>query len=232
MDVEIFSDVVCPWCAIGKRRFETALGKFAHAEDVEVRWRAFELDPSAPRVVEGDPVENLAKKYGMTREQAVESQSQLAATGAAEGLDLRFDQTKRGNSFDAHRLLQYAHEVGMQGALKERLLSAYFAEGESISDIATLVRLGRDVGLDADKALDVLESGRYSDEVRAEEQLAQQLGIRGVPFFVIDGKYGISGAQSPELLLEALDKIWAEEHPIVTVESDDGSSCEGDSCAV
>jgi predicted DsbA family dithiol-disulfide isomerase len=232
MKIEIFSDVVCPWCAIGKRRFETALGSFAHADEVDVHWRAFELDPSAPRISEGDVASNLAAKYGMTREAAVASQDRLAALAAQDGLDFHFEKAKRGNTFDAHRLLHYAHEVGLQDELKERLFVAYFTEGESIGDRATLVRLGADVGLDADKSAEVLAGDRYAEEVRADEREAHSLGINGVPFFVIDRHYGISGAQSPEAILEVLDAAWTEAHPLLVTLGDSGVACEGDSCEI
>jgi predicted DsbA family dithiol-disulfide isomerase len=234
MKFEIFSDVVCPWCAIGKRRFEAALSDFGHAEEVEVHWRSFELDPSAPTApdLNVDTASHLAAKYGMTREAAVASQENLAAMAALDGLDFRFDKTKRGNTFDAHRLLHYAHEVGLQDELKERLFRAYFTEGELISDRTALVRLGAEVGLDQEKSAEVLEGDRYAAEVRADEQEARTLGINGVPFFVIDRRYGISGAQSPATILQVLDEAWAKSHPLVVTEAGDGMACEGDACAV
>lgn len=230
MNVEIFSDVVCPWCAIGKRRFEAALARFSHADDVEVHWKAFELDPSAPVTPEGDLASRLAKKYGMTREQAVANQERLTALAAADGLEFHFDQALRGNTFDAHRLLHYAHEVGLQDALKERLFRAYFTEGRPISDRATLVRIGEEVGLDADKCAEVLDSGRYGEEVRDDEREARELGVNGVPFFVIDRRFGISGAQSPDAILSVLEEAWAKEHPLVVAAGDSGDVCEGDAC--
>ena len=232
MKIEIFSDVVCPWCAIGKRRFESALGRFAHADEVEVHWRAFELDPSSPAVAEGDTASNLAAKYGMTRDAAVASQERLAALAAQDGLDFHFEKAKHGNTFDAHRLLHYAHEVGVQDALKERLFLAYFTEGEAVGDRATLVRLGAEVGLDEEKSAEVLEGDRYAAEVRADELEPRSLGINGVPFFVVDRHYGISGAQSPRsyAILEVLDAAWADTHPLLVTSADPETSCEGDSC--
>jgi predicted DsbA family dithiol-disulfide isomerase len=232
MKVEIFSDVVCPWCAIGKRRFETALEGFEHAADVEVHWRAFELDPSAPAAVEVDAATHLANKYGMTREQAVASQQKLEDLAAADGLEFHFDKAQRGNSFDAHRLLHYAHEVGLQTELKERLFRGYFTEGESIADHATLIRLGTEVGLDPNATAEVLNSGRYTDEVRMDEREARDLGINGVPFFVIDRRFGISGAQSSAVMLGALEQAWAKSNEIESLGTEQSAACEGDSCAI
>lgn len=232
MKVEIFSDVVCPWCAIGKRRFEAALGQFGHADEVDVHWRAFELDPSAPVVAEGDTLSHLVEKYGISKEQAIASQSKLTTMAALEGLDFHFEMTKRTNTFDSHRLLHYAHEVGLQDALKERLFIAYFTEGETIGDRETLVRLGEEVGLDANKSAEVLESGRYAAEVRSDEQEARELGISGVPFFVIDRTFGVSGAQSPEAILQVLEEAWTKQHPLLVTSKDGESVCEGDSCAI
>jgi predicted DsbA family dithiol-disulfide isomerase len=229
MKVEIFSDVVCPWCAIGKRRFEAALEGFDHREEVDVHWRAFELDPSAPPSSDVDVASHIAEKYGMSRAQAIASQEKLAELAAADGLEFHFELTKRANTFAAHRLLHYAHEVGLQDALKERLFRAYFTEGEAIADHATLVRLGTEVGLDADKSAEVLESGRYATEVRADEAAARDLGVTGVPFFVIDRRYGISGAQRPEMILQVLDEAWAKAHPLI-VSGDAGERCEDGSC--
>jgi predicted DsbA family dithiol-disulfide isomerase len=234
MKIEIFSDVVCPWCAIGKRRFEAALGEFSHADEVDVHWRAFELDPSAP--TEPDPsvdtASHLAEKYGMTREAAVANQERLSAMAALDGLDFHFEKTKRGNTFDAHRLLHYAHEVGLQDELKERLFVAYFTEGELISDRSTLVRLGAEVGLDEVKSAEVLSEDRYAAEVREDELEARTLGINGVPFFVIDRHYGISGAQSPAAILEVLNEAWTESHPLLVTATDPGETCEGEACAI
>jgi predicted DsbA family dithiol-disulfide isomerase len=234
MRVEIFSDVVCPWCAIGKRRFEAALERFDHQEAVDVHWRAFELDPAAPASSDLDMATHLANKYGISKAQATASQERLTELAAADGLEFHFDRTKRANTFDAHRLLRYAHEVGAQGALKERLFRAYFTDGEAIADRATLVRLGTDVGLDAEKSAEVLESGRYAAEVRADEAVARQLGVTGVPFFVIDRRYGIPGAQSPETILQVLDEAWGQAHPLVVPgdPGDPGELCEDGSCPI
>lgn len=238
MRVEIFSDVVCPWCAIGKRRFESALRQFEHRGEVDVVWRAFELDPRAPSRREGDYAEHLARKYGMTREQAVEANRGLTATAAAEGLDFHFERAQPGNTFDAHRLLHFAREAGpdLQDALKERLLMAYFTEGAAVGERGTLVRLCAEVGLGPNQSAEILAGDRYADDVRADESEATDLGITGVPFFVVDGKFAIPGAQDAATILGVLRRAWTRSHPEEAVTPStgtvDGAVCDGDSCSV
>ncbi len=241
MRIEIFSDVVCPWCAVGKRRLERALERFSHVDEVEVVWRAFELDPQAPvRRTAGDSAQRLATKYGMSREEALSVHAQLTATAAAEGLDVHFDRVQPGNTFDAHRLLHLAGEQGaaLQDALKERLFLAYFSEGAAIGEPETLVRLAAEVGLDAGECSELLAGDRYADEVRADEQDARRLGVTGVPFFVVDSTFGIAGAQDPQVILEVLEEAWARGHapqlPMVPVGSpgSDSASCGDESCAI
>jgi predicted DsbA family dithiol-disulfide isomerase len=206
MKIEIWSDVVCPWCYIGKRRFESALARFEHAGEVEVEWKSFELDPNAP-VRRGSTAEHLARKYGMTLEQVARSHERTTALAAAEGLEYHLDETKGGNTFDAHRLLQLAKARGLGGEMKERLMRAYFTECEPIGEREVLVRLGEELGL-AD-ATEVLASDVYAGAVRRDEHEARLLGISAVPFFVVDRFYGIEGAQPPDAILQALDEAWA-----------------------
>jgi predicted DsbA family dithiol-disulfide isomerase len=204
MKVEVWSDVVCPWCYIGKRRFESALSEYEKAPGVEVVWRSFELDPEAPRVQSEPSLEHLAGKYGMTIEQARTAQERVSNVAAEEGLDYRLADTQRGNSFDAHRLLQLARVHGVQSELKERLMRGYFTEAEAIGDTATLERLAVEAGLDRDEVAEVLAGDRFGTEVREDERRAQLLGIRAVPFFVIDERIGVEGAQPSEVILRAL----------------------------
>ena len=239
MKVEVWSDVVCPWCYIGKRRFESALARFPHRDEVEVRWRSFELDPTAPRSLAGDLGEHLAAKYGVPLAQARAMQEHMTQTAAGEGLDFRFASARSGNTFDAHRLLHLAADRGRQGAVKERLMRAYYTEGEPIGDPAALVRLAAEAGLDAEEARQVLEGDTYADDVRSDESLAAALGITGVPFFVVDGKYGVSGAQPATTLLQVLQTAWAEARPVVMVGTSSrptrepaGEACADGSCAV
>ncbi len=211
MEIEIWSDVACPWCYVGKRRFEAALAQFEHRDEVEVVWRSFELDPQAPAERSGDRVAHLAQKYGMSLEQARESQQQMTDTAAGEGLTFRLDIARAGNTFDAHRVVHLAREHGLQDAVKERLLHAYFSEGELISDRETLVALGAEVGLAAEELRATLAGDRFAGEVREDERSAASLGISAVPTFVIDRAIGVSGAQPPETLLALLRRGWADQ---------------------
>jgi predicted DsbA family dithiol-disulfide isomerase len=207
--VEVWSDVVCPWCYVGKRRLESAVAQFG--EPVELEFKSFELDPAAPRVREGSNAERLRAKYGWSEEELDAMQTRIKGIGAGEGIDLRVEDTRSGNSFDAHRLLHLAKERGLQSELKERLMRAYFTEAEPIGEPEVLARLAVEVGLDADEVAEVLAGDRYADAVWADEQLAAQLGISGVPFFVVGGRYAISGAQPAELILQALETASREE---------------------
>ena len=237
LQVEIWSDVVCPWCYVGKRRFEAALARFHHAGEVEVTWRAFELDPNASSHPEGtevgpdDYAQRLSAKYGSGIERGREMVSSMTETAAAEGLELRFDRAVRANTVDAHQVIHLAHERGgaeLQGRVKERLLRAYFTEGDAVGDRAVLRRLAVEAGLDGTEVAAVLAEGRHVDAVRAEEAEASALGITGVPFFVIDRRYGVSGAQSPEVLLGALERAWSERTPaLITTGAPSGSSAGG-----
>ena len=215
MDVEIWSDIACPWCYIGKRRFEAALAEFEHRDDVRVMWRSFELDPSAPAEREGDRATRLAQKYGITAERAKEMERAVTDAAAGEGLAFRFDIQRSGTTFDGHRVVHLAAEHGLQDAMKERLLRAYFTEGELMSDHDTLVRLAVEVGLDEDDVRQMLASDRFADEVRGDERLAGQFGISAVPTFVIDRAIGASGAHPPEALLELLNQGWSHRTPSV-----------------
>ena len=208
MDVEIWSDIACPWCYVGKRRFEAALAAFEHRDDVTVTWRSFELDPQAPVERSVDSATHLAQKYGMSRDEALESQRKLAEVAAGDGLDMRFDLARGANTFDAHRLVQLAKAQGVQDAMKERLMRAYFTEGERIGDPETLARVAAEVGLPEDDVRDVLAGERYATEVREDERTAMALGINAVPFFVVDRRMGAAGAQPPEALGELLRRGW------------------------
>ncbi len=237
MQVDIWSDVVCPWCYIGKRRLEAALDRFAHRGEVEVRWHSFELDADAPAERTGPYAQRLAEKYGVGVADAQGMIDSMTAAAAADGLDFRFDQARPGNTFAAHRLLHLAADRGCQDALKERLLAAYMTEGRPIGDIETLAELAEEAGLDPHEARTVLEGDAYAADVRADERQAAEIGISGVPFFVVDRRYGVSGAQPADVLLGVLDRAWTESHPtlqLVPVGGPDAAAaaCEGDSCAV
>ena len=227
--LDIWSDIACPWCYIGKRHLERALEGFGH--DVEIVWRAFELDPSAPRSRDNSQsyAERLAHKYRVSPEQGQQMIDRVVAAGAATGLEFRYDRIKSGNTFDAHRLLHWALEHGKQGELEERFMRGYMTEGQAIGERDVLVSLAADVGLDAEEARAVLDGDRYTKEVRTDEALARQLGITGVPFFVMAGKLGVSGAQPVEAMAAALAKAWelveVEPEPIA-----EGAVCGPDGC--
>ncbi|MEZ6016781.1 MAG: DsbA family oxidoreductase [Planctomycetota bacterium] len=212
LTVDIWSDIACPWCYVGKRRFEAALARFPERGSVDVHWRSFELDTAAPRVLEPAVpyAERLARKYRRTLPEAEGMLRDMTQTAAAEGLELRFDRVRPGNTFDAHRLLHLAAAKGLGDALKERFLRAYMTEGEPIGDVTTLARLAQQVGLDASEVGEVLAGERYAADVRADEDAARALGIQGVPHFRIGARHGLSGAQHPDMLLRALTAAWVE----------------------
>ena len=242
MKVEIWSDVVCPWCYIGKRRFEAALAQFPHRDGIEVEWKAFELDPTSTSATEadgpqdGDYAGRIASKYGIDRAQAQGMLHSMTEAAAAEGLDFHFERAIRANTVDAHQVIHLAGLRGVQDAVKERLLLAYFTQGEAVGDRESLVGLAAEAGLDAAEVREALEANSYIDDVRRDEYEARQLGISGVPFFVIDRKYGVSGAQPPAALLQVLEQAWTESHPVPTLTTigapSDAGACGPDGCAV
>jgi predicted DsbA family dithiol-disulfide isomerase len=231
LKIDVWSDIACPWCYVGKRRLERALEQFPHAESVEVVWHAFELDPAAPQ--ERDPsvshAERIAKKYGMTTEQARRNSERLCETARGDGLAFDFEHIRSGNTFDAHRLVHLARERGLQNAVKERFLRAYLEEGALMSEHGTLVRLASEAGLDEGEVADVLASDHYTEAVRADEARAHELGINGVPCFVFDGRFAVSGAQSPQVLLSALHQAWSEREQS-SAELAEGAVCGPDGC--
>jgi predicted DsbA family dithiol-disulfide isomerase len=206
--IEIWSDVVCPWCYVGKRNLEAALAQFAHADQVDVEWRSFELDPSTPRRVELSMDEVLVRKYGMSRDQATMANRQMTELAAEVGLEYHLDRVQIGNTFDAHRLIHLADQSGLAGAMKERLLAAYFTEGRAVSDPATLADLATEVGLDPVRVDEVLDGDEFAAEVRADQARAIEFGSTGVPFFLIDERFAIPGAQPPDVLLRLIERMW------------------------
>jgi predicted DsbA family dithiol-disulfide isomerase len=210
MKVEIWSDIACPWCYVGKRRFEAALEAFERADAVEVVWRSFELDPQAPRVHAESQNELLARKYGLPAERVHAMNEHLTGEARKEGLEFHLERVRVGNTFDAHRLVHLAAESGKAEAMKERLMRAYFTEGETVGEPDTLRRLAAAVGLDSQRVEQLLAGDAYASDVRADEDRARGLGITGVPFFALDERYGVSGAQSTEVLLGALRQAYEE----------------------
>jgi predicted DsbA family dithiol-disulfide isomerase len=228
LKIDVWSDIVCPWCAIGKRRLEAALSRFPHRDDIEVVWRAFELDPSAPAVREGDNATRLAEKYGRTKTQAEAMIQSVTETAAKVGLHFQLARSRSGNTFDAHRVLQLAAARGLQDMVKERFFRGYMSEGQAIGEREVLVRLASEAGLAAEEVRAVLASDRYASEVRADEVAARKLGIHGVPFFVFGGKCAVSGAQPADVVLRALEQAWTS-LPAPGVQ--DGAACSPEGCA-
>jgi predicted DsbA family dithiol-disulfide isomerase len=208
MRIDVWSDVACPWCYVGKRNLEAALR--ATGIDAELHWRAFELDPGAPKAVDRSLEEVLASKYQMSVERATELNVEMTETARQAGLEYHLDKVRLANSFDAHRLAKLAEARGLGGAATERLFAAYFSEGRLISDPETLVELGTDIGLDAEEVRALLDGPAFAAEVRADEEAAREAGFTGVPTFVVDGRIAIPGAQSPETMERLLSRL-AEE---------------------
>ena len=236
MKIEIWSDVVCPWCYIGKRRLETALTTFEHADEVEIVYRSFELDPSSPRVPVETVAESLGRKYGGGAEAGQQMVDRVEAVAAEEGLLFRLGEAQRVSTVDAHRVLHLALETGgpaVQSALKEELLAAYFLRAENVADHDLLRRTAEKVGLDAESVDRVLSTDAYADAVEADIREAAALGATGVPFFVIDRTYGVSGAQPAEAFTQVLERSWAETHPTLEhVGHTDGEACGPDGCPI
>jgi predicted DsbA family dithiol-disulfide isomerase len=229
--IDVWSDIACPWCYVGKRRLEAALAAFEHRDAVALTWRAFELDPAAPRSLDPSTsyAARLARKYGSSVAQAEQMIARMTETAAADGLEFHFELIRPGNTFDAHRLLHLALQRGKQDALKERLFRAYLTEGQPIGDPAALARLAADVGLDPAEVQHVLAGDAHADAVRADEETARRLGIRGVPFFALAGRYAVSGAQPSDVLLGALRTAWDAAQQ--SEDPADGAVCGPDGCA-
>ncbi|WP_432163857.1 DsbA family oxidoreductase [Streptomyces tendae] len=234
MRVEIWSDIACPWCYVGKARFEKALAAFPHRDGVEVVHRSFELDPGRAKDDVQPVLTMLTAKYGMSQAQAQAGEDNLGAQAAAEGLDYRTRDRDHGSTFDMHRLLHLAKERGRHESLLDAFYRGNFADERSVfNDDARLVELAVGAGLDAEEVREVLaDPGAYADAVRADEREAAQLGATGVPFFVLDRAYGVSGAQPAEVFTRALTQAWGERTPLKLVEDGDTQVCGPDGCAV
>ena len=230
MQAEIWSDVACPWCYIGKRRFEEALQSFPHRDEVEVTWRSFQLDPGLPAHYDGSELDYLSERKGFPRDRVGEMFAHVAEQAAGMGLDYDFEHLIVANSFTAHRLLQFAKVEGAGDAVKEGLLSAHFEHGADIGDVDVLVSIATSSGLDPERVREVLAGDEYADDVRRDIADATSLGIQGVPFFVIDRTLGVSGAQPAESIRAVLDQGWTAAHPLQMIGGDDGQACGIDGC--
>jgi predicted DsbA family dithiol-disulfide isomerase len=206
MRIDVWSDIACPWCFLGKHRLDAALAQVGGEH--EVVYRAFELNPNGPKIYDDGltHTQRIARKYGRSAAEMEQMHARMRALGDEVGIAFQFDRVKGGNTFDAHRIVRLGLERGIQPAVKERMMKAYFTDGEPIADHDALARIASDAGLDATEVRDLLAGDRFRDEVRADETMAQELGIAGVPFFVIAGKYAISGAQPTEVLISALTR--------------------------
>ncbi|KYG29397.1 DsbA family oxidoreductase [Alkalihalobacillus trypoxylicola] len=234
MKVEIWSDVACPFCYIGERKFEEALKDFSDRDQVEIEFKSFQLDPNAKKNTDLSMDQVLAKKYRVSEEQAKNMNAQVADTAKMVGLSFQMDKIKPTNTLDAHRLSHYAKEKGKMKEMMERLLKAYFTEGLNVGDHETLVSLAEEVGFQGEDVLSFLRGNQYADVVIAEQQEGSGLGVQGVPFFVFDRKYAVSGAQDPKAFLEVLEKVKSEQEPKLTVLSDkeEGNACSDGHCNI
>ncbi|GAA3930193.1 DsbA family oxidoreductase [Chitinophaga oryziterrae] len=231
MKVEIWSDVMCPFCYIGKRKFEAAMSKFTDAAGIEVEWHSFQLDPTIKSGHDKDLYQYLSERKGIPYEQAVQMNAQVAATAAAAGITFNPANAVVANSFDAHRLIHLAKKNNLGDEAEERLFKSYFTESKDFGDHAVLTQLGKEIGLDEASVKETLASDAYAKDVNADINEAQALGIRGVPFFVFDRKYAVSGAQASEIFLEVLDKSfaeWRKENPASPFETIEGEVCTPD----
>lgn len=228
MKIEIWSDVMCPFCYIGKRNFETALEQFSNKNGIEVEWKSFQLDPSLPEVQDSNYTDYLMVSKGLGRPQVEGMLNNVTQMAKGVGLEYDFDRAVMVNSFKAHRVLQLAKTRGLGDAAEERLFRAFFTEGRNIADDDTLLELGKEAGLNETEIRSSLSDERYSDMVRQDIQEARAIGVTGVPFFVFNRKYAVSGAQPPQAFLQTLEKAyeeWREANPEINIEVTKGQSC-------
>ncbi len=233
MKIELWSDFACPFCYIGKKRFEKALSNFKHKEEVEVVYKAYQLNPNAPKVMKGTAYANFASSHNMSEAQAKERFNMFTENAKTVGLVYNYDIIQMTNSFDAHRIAKWANTLGKEAVVTDRFMHAYFSEGKNLADVDTLVELCKGIGLDETEARKVLNTNLFADLVKEQMNESRQIGVQGVPFFVVNRKYGISGAQQEEYFAGALEQIWDEEHPIQDLnDQDEAGVCTDDSCSL
>ncbi len=226
MKVNIWSDVRCPFCYIGKKKFEAALGKFPHKDKVEIVWKSFQLDPSLITDTRTSMLEYFVKTKGVSEEQALQMFSGAIHMAKEAGISMDIEKGILANSFNAHRLIQFAKAKNLGNEIEEALFKIHFEEGKNIDDNSVLSEVASSVGLDADEVKQILNSDAYSYEVKQDEMEARNIGVRGVPFFVFDDKYAISGAQPVEAFLQTLEKVWEEKKSDIKIS--EGDSCTAD----
>jgi predicted DsbA family dithiol-disulfide isomerase len=232
LKIEIWSDVVCPFCYIGKRKFEAALADFKHASDLEIIWKSYQLSPEMKAVPGKNSHQYLSEHKRISLSEATSMNNQVTDWAKNVGLQYNFDKAIPANTFMAHRFSHLALQYGVQNEAEEKLLSAYFTEGKNIDDVETLAQIGTEIGVDAVLVKNTLESDEYADAVRNDIQEAINLGLRGVPFFVFDRKYAVSGAQDSKVFLDTLEKAfesWRKENPVFKIDIQDGQFCGPDS---
>lgn len=232
MKIEVWSDFACPFCYIGKTRFEQALNEFKQKNEVEVIYKAYQLNPNAPKQMVGDAVQSFAKSHGMSANDAKQRLKMFEQNAKSVGLTYNYDIIQMTNTFDAHRVAKYANQFGLEPKLTTRLMKAYFTDGKNVADKNTLIELSVEVGLNEEAVRTVIEENQFADQVKSEMMEARQVGVQGVPFFVINRKYGISGAQATDYFLQALKQIYEEEKPIQKLEADESASCSDDECGI
>lgn len=229
MKVDIWSDVRCPFCYIGKRKFEMALEKFPHKDQIKIEWHSFQLDPNLETTTEVNAIDHISKTKGISKKEAEQMHRHVTQVAKEVGLDFDFDTTIVANSFNAHRLIQLAKTHDLGNEIEEQMFKAYFIEGKNIDDHKVLIQIGISTGLDEKEIREVLSSDVFSKEVKKDEMQAQSIGVRGVPFFVLNDKYAVSGAQSPETFLDVLEQTWIElEKENKTLIKVEGASCTAD----
>lgn len=235
MKIEVWSDVVCPFCYIGKRRLESALESFPHREDVTVEFKSYQLDPNAKQYAGESYYDKMSEKFGSV-ERVKQMTDNLAVQAKTVGLDFDFENAKHTNTLDAHRLSKFAKAEGKDDKISEALLKAHFVDGKDVGDVETLAELAVEAGLDKSAALEVInDKNAYKDEVEHDINEARQFGVSGVPYFVINRKYAISGAQPPETFKKALDQVWEEEQPkpaFQDLSSTDDGACGPEGCDI
>ncbi len=231
MKIEIWSDIVCPFCYIGKRKFENALEQFSHRDDLEVVWHSYQLFPGYKQQTGTDFYETVGRLKGMSRTQSVQMHTQIAQHAKEVGLDYNFEKIPFPNTFDAHRFSLFAKTKGLQNKAEEKLFYAYFTEGRNIGGIEVLVQLGKEIGLNGDEVKEALSSKQFTNEVKDDIAEAQRIGVSGVPFFLINGKLAVAGAQDPQAFLDILEKSfaeWRKENPATKLEIIEGAVCKTD----
>tara|TARA_R110000868_G_scaffold2048_1_gene16003 strand:- start:446 stop:1162 length:717 start_codon:yes stop_codon:yes gene_type:complete len=233
LKVQIWSDIMCPYCYIGKRRIEGALAQFNNKEAVEIEWKSFQLDANFVASADDNMAEHLAEKYRKDKEWAQEMMDSMTQNAKNSGLDFHFEKAIMANSFNAHRLLHLAKKYNLSNELEELLFKAYLTDGKNVNDLATLTQLGQQVGLDSKEIDTVLHSDAYAKEVKEDIEMAQKIGVQGVPFFVFDNKYAVSGAQHVETFVKTLEKVWDEgqfDSKITILNTTEGENCGIDGC--